>query len=352
MSGGKIMDTILLSILTSVFGLTLGATSVIIYNYKRGNNLSKKADNIIEKAKKEAEKTKRDYMFEAKEETHKYKLEVEKDLKEKKNEIKELEEKLMQREASIDKRDGILQNREKMLEERDNNLILKQKEIQNAEAKIDEIKKEQLILLEKIADFPKQKAHDLILKRVEETMENEIATYIKERETEAKLNADREAKNLLIMSMEKYASDVTNEQTVSVISLPNDEMKGRIIGREGRNIRTIEAVTGVDLIIDDTPEAIVISSFDPYRREIAKITVEALIKDGRIHPARIEEIYEKSCKEINNKILEYGKEAIFELGITKVDPELIKLLGKLYFRSSYGQNALQHSKEAIVHLLQ
>lgn len=344
------MDTILLSILTSVFGLTLGATSVIIYNYKRGNNLSKKADNIIEKAKKEAEKTKRDYMFEAKEETHKYKLEVEKDLKEKKNEIKELEEKLMQREASIDKRDGILQNREKMLEERDNNLILKQKEIQNAEAKIDEIKKEQLILLEKIADFPKQKAHDLILKRVEETMENEIATYIKERETEAKLNADREAKNLLIMSMEKYASDVTNEQTVSVISLPNDEMKGRIIGREGRNIRTIEAVTGVDLIIDDTPEAIVISSFDPYRREIAKITVEALIKDGRIHPARIEEIYEKSCKEINNKILEYGKEAIFELGITKVDPELIKLLGKLYFRSSYGQNALQHSKE-VAHLV-
>ncbi|MGI6329722.1 MAG: ribonuclease Y [Bacilli bacterium] len=344
------MDSIILSILTSLFGLTLGVTSVIYYNYRKQINSNKEAENIITEAKKEAEKIKREYMFEAKEEVHKYKLDIERDLKEKKKEAEKNEEKLMQRETSIDKRDDILQNREKMLEERDNNLVFKQKEIQKAEAEVEEIKKEQLNLLEQISGFPRDKARDLIMKRVEETMEIELANYIREREIEAKLNADREAKELLIMSMQKYASDVANEQTVSVITLPNDEMKGRLIGREGRNIRTIEAVTGVDLIIDDTPEAIVISSFDPLRREIAKISIEALIKDGRIHPARIEEIYDKTCQDMNNKILEYGSEAVFELGITKIEPEIISLLGKLYFRSSYGQNALQHSKE-VAHLV-
>ena len=154
---------------------------------------------------------------------------------------------------------------------------------------------------------------------------------------------------MLVMTMQKYASDVTNEKTVSVVTLPNDEMKGRIIGREGRNIRTIEAVTGVDLIIDDTPEAIVLSSFDPLRREIARQTIETLVKDGRIHPARIEELYDKTCKDFNNKILEYGNQAAFELGLSKLSPELVEILGKLYFRTSYGQNALQHSKE-VAHL--
>lgn len=344
------MGTTLLSILTSVFGLTLGAGSVLVFNYIKGVNSNKKAENIIEKAQKEADKAKRESLFEAKEETHKIKLEAEKEIKEKKNEVKELEDRLLQREKNMDRRDEMLQNREKMLEERDNNLVLKQKEIQKAEQEMENIKKEQLELLQQIANFPKEKAHDLILKRVEETMEKEIAAYIKDRETEARLEADRNAKNLLVMSMQKYASDVTNEQTISVITLPNDEMKGRIIGREGRNIRTIEAVTGVDLIIDDTPEAIVISSFDPLRREIARLTIESLIKDGRIHPARIEELYDKTCKDMNTKILEYGQEAIFELGLTKIDAEIVELLGKLYFRTSYGQNALQHSKE-VAHLV-
>jgi ribonucrease Y len=344
------MDTILLSILTSVFGLTLGASSVILYNYRKGISSAKKAENVIEKAKKEAEKIKREYLFEAKEEVHKYKLEVEKDLKEKKNEVRDLEEKLMQRESNIDKRDVMLQNREKTLDEKDNNLALKQKEIQKTEEKVDEIKKAQLELLEKVAGFAKDKARDLIIRRVEETMDDEIANYIRDREIDAKLNADKNAKDLLVMSMQRYSSDVANEQTISVITLPNDEMKGRIIGREGRNIRTIEAVTGVDLIIDDTPEAIVVSSFDPLRREIAKVTIETLIKDGRIHPARIEEVYDKTCKDMNTKIMEYGQEAIFELGLTKVDPEIVELLGKLHFRTSYGQNVLQHSKE-VAHLV-
>ena len=210
---------------------------------------------------------------------------------------------------------------------------------------MEEIKKEQIQLLEKIAGYSKEEARELVMKRVEEMMSLEIASYIKDKESEAKLEVDKKAKSLLVSSMQKYASDVSNEQTVTVVALPNDDMKGRIIGREGRNIRTIESVTGVDLIIDDTPEAIVVSSFDPLRREIARITIETLVKDGRIHPARIEEVYDKTVKEMHNKIIELGNEALFELGITKMDPELIELLGKLHFRTSYGQNVLRHSVE-------
>jgi len=343
------MESIIVSILTSVIGLGVGAASVVIYNNKRENNALKKADNIIEKAKKDAEKAKRDSILELKEESHKLKLETDKEIKERKQEIKELEDRLLQREKNLDKRDEILQNRDKKLEERDNSLVLKQKEIQKAEEEMEELKKRELELLESISGFSKEKARNMIMKRVESDLEVEITSMIKERESEAKLEIDRKAKDMLVMTMQKYASDVTNERTVSVVTLPNDDMKGRIIGREGRNIRTIEAVTGVDLIIDDTPETIVLSSFDPLRREIAKQTIDTLIKDGRIHPARIEELYDKTCKDFNNKILEYGNQAAFELGLSKLAPELVEILGKLYFRTSYGQNALQHSKE-VAHL--
>lgn len=209
--------------------------------------------------------------------------------------------------------------------------------------------KDQIALLEKISGFSKEKAREMVLKKVEEEMNREIAVYLKEREDEAKLEADRKAKEMIVSSMQRYSSDVTSEQTVSTVELPNDEMKGRIIGREGRNIRTIEAVTGVDLIIDDTPEVIVLSSFDPLRREIAKTTLETLIKDGRIHPARIEELYDKVCEDYKKIIREKGEEALFELGISKVDPEIVELVGKLAFRTSYGQDALAHSKE-VAHL--
>ena len=209
--------------------------------------------------------------------------------------------------------------------------------------------KDQIALLEKISGFSKEKAREMVLKKVEEEMNREIAVYLKEREDEAKLESDRKAKEMIVSSMQRYSSDVTSEQTVSTVELPNDEMKGRIIGREGRNIRTIEAVTGVDLIIDDTPEVIVLSSFDPLRREIAKTTLETLIKDGRIHPARIEELYDKVCEDYKKIIREKGEEALFELGISKVDPEIVELVGKLAFRTSYGQDALAHSKE-VAHL--
>ena len=214
---------------------------------------------------------------------------------------------------------------------------------------MENFKKEQITLLEKIAGFTSQEAREQVMKRVEEMMSLEVAAYIKDKETEARLEADKVAKTMLVSAMQRYSSDVANEQTVSVVTLPNDDMKGRIIGREGRNIRTIESVTGVDLIIDDTPEAIVVSSFDPLRREIARITIETLIKDGRIHPARIEEVYDKTTKEMHAKILEYGNDALFELGVTKMDPELVSLIGKLHFRTSYGQNALKHSVE-VAHL--
>ena len=339
------MDGTIFSILMFVLGLIVGAGVLIFINYLKIKNSGNKAELIIEKAKKDSEKIKRDYLFEAKEEAHKLKLEIEKEVKEKKNEIKESEDRLLQRENNIDRRDLALQNRENSLEERENNLIDKQKKIQEATDEMENIKKEQLEKLENISKFTKEQAKDAIMKDVEEKMDKEIALYIKEREADAKLEVDDKARELLVNSMQKYAADITNEQTVSVISLPSDEMKGRIIGREGRNIRTIESVTGVDLIIDDTPEAIVISSFDPLRREIARLTLETLIKDGRIHPARIEELYDKMCNEVGQQIKEYGKKAIYELGLSRMDPELVEIIGKLHFRSSYGQNALKHSIE-------
>ena len=343
------MNSIMLSILLVLIGIFIGVISILIFNYIKKNNANNKAEKIIEKAKKEADKIKRDTILETKEEVHKLKIESDKEIKEKKNEIKESEERLLLRETNIDRRDQTMQNREQMLEERENNLISKQKEIQNEQVKVEEIKNKQIDLLEQISGYSKTEAKDLVLKKVEEMMSLEIASYIKEKESEAKLEADRNAKTMLITCMQKYAGDVANDQTVTVVDLPNDDMKGRITGREGRNIRTIEAVTGVDLIIDDTPEAIVLSSFDPLRREIARVTIETLIKDGRIHPSRIEELYDKVSKDMQVKIREYGEAAAFELGLTKIEPEIMELIGKLHFRTSFGQNALKHSIE-VAHL--
>ncbi len=340
---------LLISVLLVVIGLSTGVAASVVFNNMKENNASKKAEEILEKAKKESEKTKRDLLFEAKEESHKLKLETEKEVKEKKQELKQSEDRLIQRENTLDKRDELFQKRELSLDERELKLTEKQKDIQNEQAKVEEIKQEQLELLSKISGFSKDKARDLVMKKVEEQMSKEITSYIKERENEAKLDADKTAKDLIVRSMQRYAADLANEQTVTVVTLPNDEIKGRIIGREGRNIRTLEAITGVDLIIDDTPEAVVLSSFDPLRREIARITLENLLKDGRIHPTRIEELYDKVSKEMKNKIIEYGNDALFEVGIAKLDPELVEIIGKLHFRTSYGQNALKHSIE-VAHL--
>ena len=332
-------------LLFSIFGLIFGVVVTFVITLILNKSKEKQSDNIIEKAKKEAEKHKRDAILELKEEQIKIKQDFEKELKEKKEEAKELDERMRSREESIDRRDKILNDRENILSEKENNLTERQKEIQKLEDRANEIVKEELGRLEEISGLTKEEAKKRIMSRVEETMTKEIAAYIKDREAEAKLDVDKKAKEMLVSSMQKYSADVTNEVTVSVINLPNDDMKGRIIGREGRNIRTIEAVTGVDLIIDDTPEAIVISSFDPLRREIAKVTIESLIKDGRIHPGRIEELYDKTCEDFKKTIIEKGEEAVFKLGLGKMDPELIETIGKLYFRTSYGQNVLDHSIE-------
>lgn len=339
----------LFPILLVLIGLFVGVILVFIINYIRGSIASKKIEQLLEKAKKDAEKFKRDSILEAKEENYKLKSEIDKEIKERKNELKESEERLLNRESSIDRRDQSLQNRELLLDEKENNIIIKQKEIQEEQSKVEDLKKQELDLLEKISKFSKEDAKKMIMQKVEDMMSLEVATYIKEKEAEAKIESDKKSKAILVSAMQKYAGDVASEQTVTVVTLPNDDMKGRIIGREGRNIRTIEAVTGVDLIIDDTPEAIVLSSFDPLRREIARVTIESLIKDGRIHPTRIEELYDKTSKDMKVKIMEYGDAALFELGLTKVDPELVELIGKLHFRTSFGQNALTHSIE-VAHL--
>ena len=343
------MNDMIISILLVLIGFFVGIVAVFIINYIRETHASKKIEKMLEDAKTGVEKIKRDYILEAKEETYKLKNEAEREIKEKKSELKESEERLLSRESSMDRRDQMLQNREIALEEKENILNNKQKEVQEEQSKVEYLRKEQLDLLEKIAGFTKDEAKELVMQKVEDMMKLEVASYIKEKEMEAKLEADKKAKSLLVSSMQKYAGDVAGEQTVTVVTLPNDDMKGRIIGREGRNIRTIEAVTGVDLIIDDTPEAIVLSSFDPLRREMARVTIETLIKDGRIHPTRIEEIYDKVSKDMKEKIIEYGESALFELGITKMDPELVELIGRLYFRTSFGQNALTHSIE-VAHL--
>ena len=343
------MNNMIFSILLIIIGLIVGFGISFIINLLRGNIASKKAESIINQAKKDADKIKRDSILEQKEESHRLKMDLDKEIKEKKAEIKEQEERMLQRESSMDKRDELYQKREQTLDQREENLNEKLNDIQQEKSKVEEIKKEQLDLLEKISGFSKEKAKDLVMKQVKENMSKEISEYIREQENEAKLAADKTAREIIVTSMQKYAADIASDQTVTVVELPNEEMKGRIIGREGRNIRTIEAITGVDLIIDDTPEAVVLSSFDPLRREIARVTLETLIKDGRIHPTRIEELYDKVCKDMKQKIIEYGNDATFELGLTKFDPELIEIIGKLHFRTSYGQNALQHSIE-VAHL--
>lgn len=340
---------IVISILLVIIGLIVGFVLNVIFNSLRENNANKKVDAIIEKAKKDADKVKRDSILEVKEEIHKLKLECDKEIKEKKVELKESEERLIQREHNMDKRDELYQKRESTLDERENKLFEKQKDIQNEQAKVEEIKQQQIDLLQEISGISKEKAKEMVMTKVKESMSMEIAAYIKEKENEAKLEVNKKAKDLLVSSMQKFAADISNEQTVTVVNLPNDDLKGRIIGREGRNIRTLEAITGVDLIIDDTPEAVVLSSFDPLRREIARVTLETLLKDGRIHPTRIEELYDKVSKDMKAKIIEFGNNALFELGLTKVDPELVEIIGKLHFRTSYGQNALQHSLE-VAHL--
>src|SRR3989339_69473 len=290
------------------------------------------AEKIVEDGKKEAEKAKRESVLEAKQEIFALRKEFDNDVRERRQVVLNLENKVSQREDT-------LALREEKLEE-------KRETLEQLNSKAEEVLKQQEEKLMEISGLNVDQARDIIMARVRESLSDEIATYIKDEEEKAKNEVQSRSKQLLALAIQKYASETTTERTVSVVDLPNDEMKGRIIGREGRNIRTIEALTGVDLIIDDTPEAVVLSGFDPVRREIAKRALSTLVSDGRIHPGRIEEVVEKARVEVDMFIREAGEEAVFRTGIGRIHPDLVKLLGRLSFRTSYGQNVLKHSIEA------
>lgn len=296
------------------------------------------AKSIVAEAHKTADAKKRELLLEAKEENQRLRADFDKEVKERRNELSRQERRNNQKEENLDKKADNLEQKEQQL----NNKL---KQLDKKEEEIAEIKQKQTAELERISGMTSEDAKKELLKGIETQTRHEAAVMVKEIEQEAKENAERNAKNIVALSIQKVAADHVAETTVSVVNLPNDEMKGRIIGREGRNIRTLETLTGVDLIIDDTPEAVIVSSFNPIRREVARLALEKLIVDGRIHPARIEETVEKSRKEVEAIIKQEGENATFETGVHGLHPELIKLLGKLKFRTSYGQNVLKHSIE-------
>ena len=305
---------------------------------KKIGSAEAKAREIIDDALKTAETRKKEMLLEAKEESIKTKNELDKETRERRAEIQKYERRVLSKEETLDKKlDSV--------EKRDNALNRKEDDLNRKRQEVDALSAKRVQELERISGLTSIQAKEYLLKTVEEEVKHETAVMVKEMEIKAKEEADKKAKNYIVSAIQRCAADHVSEATISVVQLPNDEMKGRIIGREGRNIRTLETMTGVDLIIDDTPEAVVLSGFDPIRREVARIALEKLIIDGRIHPARIEEMVEKAQKEVETQIREDGETAAMDVGVHGIHPELLKLLGRMKFRSSYGQNALKHSIE-------
>ncbi|WP_243053220.1 ribonuclease Y [Eubacterium sp. AF19-12LB] len=309
---------------------------------KKIGNAESKAREIIDEAIKTAESKKKEALLEAKEENLKTKNELDKEVRERRAEIQRYEKRVLNKEETIDKKMDSYEKKEATLK-------VKEEELAVMKAKVESLNEQRVQELERISGLTSEQAKDYLLKTVEEEVKHETAKLIKENEARVKEESEKRAKDIIVNAIQKCSTDHVSETTISVVNLPNDEMKGRIIGREGRNIRTIETLTGVDLIIDDTPEAVILSSFDPIRREVARIALEKLIVDGRIHPARIEEMVEKAQKEVETMIREEGEAASLEVGVHGLHPELIKLLGRMKFRTSYGQNALKHSIE-VAHL--
>jgi len=327
-----------------VIGLVIFLLSWLNFKSKK-NALEKEKVKILEDARKDAERIKKDALIEAKDVVYQTKSDAEKELRERRSEINHLDKRLRHKEESFERKFEQLEKREQDLSKREKEHVTKERVIQDKQSHYDKLIKDQTQMLEKISGLGSEEAKELLLKKTEEEIRFETAKLIKKVEEEAREQADKKAKEVIGFSIQRYASDFVTDATVTAVSLPNDEMKGRIIGREGRNIRALESATGVDLIVDDTPEVVTLSAFDPVRREIARLSLERLITDGRIHPTRIEEIVEKVNKEVEAHIREEGEKAAFDFGLSGIHPELIKTLGRLKYRTSYGQNVLQHSRE-------
>ncbi len=336
------MTGTIITIAAAAAALIVGGLFGYIYRKNVGEKVigsaETKAKNLILDAENRSESMKKEAVLEAKEEAHRLRSEAEKDARERRSELQRSERRLIQKEESLDKKIENIERKEESITQKEQSLVKKQKNL-------DEVISKQMEELERISGYTVEEAKAILLANTEKEVRHDASVMIKEIETKAKEEADKKAKYIITNAIQRCAADHVAESTVSVVPLPNDEMKGRIIGREGRNIRAIETLTGVDLIIDDTPEAVILSGFDPVRREIARVALEKLIVDGRIHPTRIEEMVEKATKEVNNIIKEEGEQATFEVGIHNIHPELVKILGRLKYRTSYGQNVLKHSIE-------
>lgn len=343
---GDILKVVVIALVVVVVAIFITWKAAISYRIKfvesKVGSAEEKAREIIDEALKTAETKKREALLEAKEESLRTKNELDKEIKERRAELQRYEKRVTTKEETLERKTDALEKKEYRLSS-------KEAEVDRIRSEVEELHTKRLQELEKISGLTSEQAKDYLLKTVEDEVKHETAMLIKELENKAKEEADKKAKEYVVTAIQKCAADHVAETTISVVQLPNDEMKGRIIGREGRNIRTLETLTGVDLIIDDTPEAVILSAFDPIRREVARIALEKLIVDGRIHPARIEEMVEKAQKEVDVMIREEGEAATLEVGVHGIHPELIKLLGRMKFRTSYGQNALKHSIE-VAHL--
>ncbi len=337
-----IIVAIIVGILALAIGLLVGYILRKNIAEKTIGSAETKARNLVLDAENKAETIKKEMTLEAKEEIHRMRSEAERDVRERRGELQRQEKRLNQKEDYIDKKVENIERKEESITNKENNLIEKGKEL-------DKVIEREIAELEKISGYSVEEAKEILLANTEKEIRHEASVMIKDIEAKAKEEADKKAKEIITGAIQRCAADHVAESTVSVVPLPNDEMKGRIIGREGRNIRAIETLTGIDLIIDDTPEAVILSGFDPVRREVARITLSKLIVDGRIHPARIEETVEKAQKEVNAIIKDAGEQATFEVGIHNLHPELVKMLGRLKYRTSYGQNVLKHSIE-VAHL--
>lgn len=336
---------IIFALLGIIVGVVVGYFALKKANDSNIAGAKNSAEQIIEDAKREAEALKKEALLEAKDENHKLRTETESEIRERRSELQRQESRLLQREENLDRKDDALNKREASLERKDEALAEKQQHIVQMESKAEELVRQHQFEMERISSLTREEAKAIIIEQVENELSTDLAVMVKESESRAKEESDKKAKNILSLAMQRFAADHVAETTVSVVNLPNDEMKGRIIGREGRNIRTLETLTGIDLIIDDTPEAVILSGFDPIRRETARLALEKLVSDGRIHPARIEEMVEKSRREVDEQIREIGEQTTFDVGIHNLHPDLIKILGRLRYRTSYGQNVLKHSVE-------